>query len=191
MNKAEFIGRITKDLEVKYAPNGDKQAVVRFNLAVKRNRGVAEGHQDTDFVPCTAFGKLAENLGKYQKKGNKIAVVAHYQSSEYVDANGVKQYSHTFVCDEVEYLDAKSETQEAPAQAPVSQQVPAQQMAFAQQVAPQQVAQTPVQQIVSAQAPVQQMVSAQQVAPQQAPVQQSVPQQVAIPEIDPNNLGFI
>lgn len=189
MNKAQFIGRITKDLEVKYAPNGDKQAVVRFNLAVKRNRGVAEGQQDTDFVPCTAFGKLAENLGKYQKKGNKIAVVAHYQSSEYTDANGVKQYSHTFVCDEVEYLDAKSDTQEAPAQAPASQQ-PAQQMAA------QQVAQAPVQQMVSAQAPVQQMVSAQQVAPQQAPVQQApvqqaAPQQVAIPEIDPNNLGFI
>jgi single-strand DNA-binding protein len=161
MNKCIFSGRITRDLELNYSASGGQQAICRFTLAVRRARNVPEGAQDTDFVSCVCFGKIAENLVKFCHKGSKIELCGKFQSSEWTDKNGVKQYGYSVLCEDIQYLDPKPQPQ--PAQ-PTQQQG---------QPAPQAKPTQP-----------------QQMPPQGQP--QPAPQVYApIPDIDPNNLGFI
>ena len=71
-NSILLTGRITKDLELKQAGQVSK---CDFTLAVDREYA-KEGQQKTDFINITVFGKTAENLCKYQAKGNKLLAAA-------------------------------------------------------------------------------------------------------------------
>ena len=87
MNKVTLIGRITKDLELKYI--GEKNtANVKFNLAVDNYEN---GQKGADFIPVTVWGKQAENLCKYCGKGSQIAVNGALKIRSY-DKDGVKKY---------------------------------------------------------------------------------------------------
>lgn len=87
MNKVTLIGRITKDLELKYI--GKKNtANVKFNLAVDNYEN---GQKGADFIPVTVWGKQAENLCKYCGKGSQIAVNGALKIRSY-DKDGVKKY---------------------------------------------------------------------------------------------------
>ena len=72
MNKAILIGRLTKDPELRTTPTG--RNVCQFSVAVSRNFTNANGEREADFINCVVWDKQAENLVKYQKKGNQIAV---------------------------------------------------------------------------------------------------------------------
>lgn len=65
MNQIVLLGRLTKDPEMRYTPNGT--AVARFTVAVPRDNS-----DKTDFIHCNCFGKLAENTAQYCKKGRQI-----------------------------------------------------------------------------------------------------------------------
>ncbi|QHX36275.1 single-stranded DNA-binding protein [Spiroplasma sp. BIUS-1] len=69
MNSVNLIGRITKDPELRSSSNG--KSFVAFTLAVNEFSG---GNQFTQFVPCFAWEKTAENLAKFVKKGAQISV---------------------------------------------------------------------------------------------------------------------
>ncbi|WP_339029932.1 single-stranded DNA-binding protein [Spiroplasma endosymbiont of Cantharis nigra] len=69
MNSINLIGRITKDPELRSSSNG--KSFVAFTLAVNEFSG---GNQFTQFVPCFAWEKTAENLAKFVKKGAQISV---------------------------------------------------------------------------------------------------------------------
>ena len=68
MNKVLLIGRLTRDPEIKISQSGT--AIARYTLAVDR-RFKQDGGQDADFLPCVAFGKMAEFAEKYFHKGLK------------------------------------------------------------------------------------------------------------------------
>ena len=69
MNKVILLGRITKDPEIKYTTGNEPMAVVRYTLAMdKRSK---QGEAKTDFINCITFGKNAEFLEKYIKKGDR------------------------------------------------------------------------------------------------------------------------
>ena len=70
MNAVNLTGYISEHLNLRYTPNGN--AVVSFNLAVKKPYKVEPGKQDADFFRIVAWGKLAENLVEYTKKGSLI-----------------------------------------------------------------------------------------------------------------------
>lgn len=101
MNKVEITGRITKDIEVK----GEETKVARFNVAVdrkltKEQRG-KEGVQTADFVPVVAFGKTAEFLEKYFKKGSAVEITGRIQTGSYTNKDGVKVYTTDVVAEDV------------------------------------------------------------------------------------------
>lgn len=102
MNRIFLTGRTVKELELKSTQGGTY--VCKFTLAVDR-RGKDKG---TDFVPCVAFGKLAELLNQYVSKGNKIGVIGHLQTGSY-DRDGKKVYTADVILDELEFLEKKSE----------------------------------------------------------------------------------
>ena len=109
MNSINLVGRLTKKPEVKYTSN--QKAVCEFSLAVNRI-----GVEGTDFITCQVWNKQAENLEKYQDKGNMIAVVGSLRVDKFQDKDGNDRYKTFVMASNVEYLESKKEAgvKEAP-----------------------------------------------------------------------------
>lgn len=103
MNKAILMGRLTKDPEVRYT-NGGK-TIGSFSIAVDR-RFKSEGQPEADFFTCVTFGKQAEFVEKYLKKGTKILLSGQMQNNNY-EKDGVKHYNTQIVVDEIEFAESK------------------------------------------------------------------------------------
>ena len=101
MNSVVLIGRLTKDVDIRYSNN--QTAVGRFSLAVDRH----DKDKNCDFINCIAFGKSAENLEKYVKKGNKVAISGRIQTGSYTNKDGNKVYTTDVVAERVEFVESK------------------------------------------------------------------------------------
>jgi single-strand DNA-binding protein len=108
MNKGLFLGRLTRDPEVRYSQGENSTAVARFTLAVDRRFKKDGDTQTADFINCVAFGKQAEFSEKYLKQGVKISVVTHVQTGSFTNKDGQKVYTTDFVVEEVEFAESKS-----------------------------------------------------------------------------------
>lgn len=109
MNKVILIGRLTKDVETRYAQSAEGNfAISRYTLAVDR-KGRDAG---TDFINCVAFGKQGEFAEKYLRKGTKIAVSGRIQTGSYEGKNG-KVYTTDVVIEDHYFCESK-QTNEAP-----------------------------------------------------------------------------
>lgn len=112
MNKVELLGRLTKDPEVRYSEKTNTN-VVNFTLAVNR-RFVKEGEErQADFISNVAFGKTADFIEKYIKKGMQIAVVGRIQTRTYDDNNGQKRYITEVVVEEVYFAESSNKQNSA------------------------------------------------------------------------------
>lgn len=105
MNKIILTGRLCADPEIKQTPGGTVIATYRFaaNRAYKR-----EGQPDADFFNCKAFGKAAEFVERYLKKGMKIAIIGHVETGSYTNKDGVKIPTFEVLVDEHEFLESKA-----------------------------------------------------------------------------------
>ena len=92
MNQVNLLGRLTRDPELKYGSSGN--AYCKFTLAVNR----AFKKDETDFINCTAFGKAAEAITEYVKKGDQFAIGGRLQVDTY-ESNGEKRYSTSVMVD--------------------------------------------------------------------------------------------
>lgn len=105
MNKAILIGRLTRDPELRTTPTG--RNVCQFAIAVNRTYTSASGEREADFINCVVWDKQAENLARYQKKGNQIAVEGRIQTRNYDDKDGKKVYVTEILATNISFLDAK------------------------------------------------------------------------------------
>lgn len=99
MNKIVLIGNLTKDAELRYA-QGTGNAVAKFTLAVPRGYKKDE----TDFINCVVFSKMAENVAQYTQKGSKVAVEGELRVNSYTANDGTKRYVTEVFCNNVEFL---------------------------------------------------------------------------------------
>lgn len=106
MNRVFLIGRITKDIELRHTQSNI--SVVQFTLAVNRPKQ-QDKEQEADFINCVVWDKLAENLAKYQAKGNQIAVEGRIQTRSYDDDKGNKRYVTEVVAERISYLQTKKD----------------------------------------------------------------------------------
>ena len=90
MNKTQQIGRLTRDIELRYTPSN--RPVAQFTLAVNRRYAKETDEIKADFFPIVVWGKLAENCKTYLQKGSQIAVEGELRTRNYTDRNGVKKY---------------------------------------------------------------------------------------------------
>lgn len=97
MNNCTFTGRLTRDPELKYTANS-QMAVCEFNIAIGRGKD-----KGTDFPRFKAFGKEAENLEKFKKKGDLIGIEAHVRTGSY-EKDGKTIYTMDLIADRIEYL---------------------------------------------------------------------------------------
>ena len=107
MNKVILIGRLTRDPEIRYSQSAEPVAIGRFNLAVDR-RFKREGEPDADFIGCVSFGKQAEFVEKYLKKGMQIAITGRITVRSYDDASGQRRWSTDVVAEEIEFTESRS-----------------------------------------------------------------------------------
>lgn len=105
MNSIVIIGRLTKDVEVRYIPASGK-AMATFGVAVNRTYKEKDGSTSADFFNVVVFGKLAENCGNYLAKGSLVGVHGQSRNSTY-EVNGEKRYKNEIVADTVQFLDSK------------------------------------------------------------------------------------
>ena len=92
MNQVNLLGRLTRDPELKYGASGT--AFCKFTLAVNR----AFKKEETDFINCTAFGKAAETIAEYVRKGDQFAVTGRIQVDVF-EKDGEKRYSTGIMVD--------------------------------------------------------------------------------------------
>ena len=100
MNLVVLIGRLTRDPELKFGQSG--KAYSRFSLAV--DRAFSKG--ETDFINCVAFGKTAELIGEYLRKGRKIAINGRLQMNRY-EVNGEKRITYDVLVESMEFVESK------------------------------------------------------------------------------------
>lgn len=107
MNKVILVGRLVRDPEIKNTTTG--KAVANFTLAVDRRFKNQDGQKEADFINCQAWGKTAEVLGQYTKKGSRIGVVGRIQVRSYDGNDGVKRWLTEVVVEELEFLESKKD----------------------------------------------------------------------------------
>ena len=107
MNIVVLTGRLIKDAEVKYSQGNEPIAIARFTWAVDR-RTKKDGEQSTDFISCVAFGKRAEFLEKYGKRGTKFNVEGSIQTGSYTNKDGNKVYTTDVIVNNIEFGESKN-----------------------------------------------------------------------------------
>ena len=106
MNKVFLIGKLTRDPALTETSGGVK--ICRFGIAVNRSYTASDGERKTDFFNCVAWRGLGENVARYAKKGNKVAVVGSVELRNYEDSQGIKRTGIDIVAQDVEFLTPKS-----------------------------------------------------------------------------------
>lgn len=112
MNKVFLIGNLTRDPEL--AETANKVTLCRFSIAVNRNYKGSDGERKTDFFNCVAWRGLGENVAKYVKKGDRVAVSGSIELRNYEDNQGIKRTGIDIICQEVEFVLTRSEDNDKP-----------------------------------------------------------------------------
>ena len=117
LNQCHFIGRLGKDPETRYLPNGD--AVTNIRIACGWKTKEKEG---TEWVPVVFFGKLAEIAAQYLRKGSQVYVSGRFQTRKWQDKDGNDRYSTEIVADRMQMLGSKPQARQetAPAAEPAA-----------------------------------------------------------------------
>jgi single-strand DNA-binding protein len=107
LNKVQLIGHLGRDPEIRYAPSGD--AVANFSVATTerwKDKNTQEQKEKTEWHRITVWGRLAEVVGQYLKKGSKVYVEGKLQTRQY-EKDGVTHYATEVVMQNMEMLDGK------------------------------------------------------------------------------------
>lgn len=126
MNRLVLVGRLTKDPELKYTQSN--KAVATFTVAVNRQFKNANGETEADFINCVIWGKPAENLSRYMKKGGQVGVDGRIQTRNYQAEDGSRKYVTEVIAENVQFLESKRDNQnngnsyQQPQNKPTSQQ---------------------------------------------------------------------
>ncbi|SDQ05060.1 single-stranded DNA-binding protein [Virgibacillus salinus] len=120
LNRVVLVGRLTKDPDLRYTPNG--VAVANFTIAVNRPFSNQQGNRDADFINCVVWRRPAENLANYMKKGSLIGVDGRLQTRTFEGKDGKTVFVTEVVADSVQFLESKGSSQSSGQQASGYQQ---------------------------------------------------------------------
>ncbi|MCR5144526.1 MAG: single-stranded DNA-binding protein [Lachnospiraceae bacterium] len=116
MNRVIMMGRLTADPDVRFGAGNNTQ-VTRFSIAVDR-RFKREGDPDADFFNCVTFGKTAEFVEKYFRKGNRILIEGEVRNNNYTNKEGQKVYGTEINVNSVEFCESKGASNNSANSAP-------------------------------------------------------------------------
>lgn len=109
INSIFLIGRLTKDVELRYTQSN--KACASFSIAVNRPYKSGEEKQ-VDFINIVAWGNIAENTNKYVSKGSLVGIEGRLQTRTYVASDGKKKAITEVLANNIQFLDSKKEKNE-------------------------------------------------------------------------------
>lgn len=113
LNSCNFIGRLGADPETRYMTSGE--AVANFRIACGWKSKDKEG---TEWVPCVAYGKLAEICSTYLKKGSQVFVQGRFKTRKYQDKSGADRYATEINVDTMQMLGSREQVASPASEAP-------------------------------------------------------------------------
>ena len=108
MNKVILMGRLTRDAEIRYSQGESTTAIARFSLAVDRRFRRDNDEQTAAFINCVAFGRTAEFLERFGRKGTKFVLEGRIQTGSYTNKDGQRVYTTDVVAENVEFAESKN-----------------------------------------------------------------------------------
>ena len=108
MNRVILKGRLTRDPEIRYTAGAEQKEVAKFNIAVDRPIK-KDAEAQADFINCTCFGKTAELIEKYFRKGQEILVEGRWQTGSF-EKDGKKIYTNDCIIEHVYFCGKKSDS---------------------------------------------------------------------------------
>lgn len=111
LNRCDFIGRLGKDPEMRYANNGN--AVASFSIACGESWKDKDGNkqENTEWVNVTAFGKLAEIIGKYLVKGKQVYISGKLKTEKWQDKDGNDRWTTKVIANQMQMLGGRDDNQ--------------------------------------------------------------------------------
>ncbi len=108
VNKVIIVGNLGRDPEMRYMPSGDAIANVAVATSFKsKDKNTGEQKELTEWHRISFFGKLAEIVGQYLKKGSTVYVEGRLQTRKYTDKDGVEKYATDIVAESMQMLGGK------------------------------------------------------------------------------------
>lgn len=110
VNKWIGIGNLGKDPEIRYTAGGE--AIANFSIACTeswKDKQSGEKKEMTEWVRITAFGKLAEIIGKHLKKGAQVYIEGSLRTRKWTDKEGVERYTTEIRCDDMKMLGSRGQ----------------------------------------------------------------------------------
>ena len=108
MNRVVLVGRLVRDPDVRALNDG--KTVSKFTVAVDRRFKNKNGEKEADFIPVVVFGKPAEFVAEYVKKGNMVSVAGRITTGSYDNKEGKKVYTTEITADEVNSIGIRQDT---------------------------------------------------------------------------------
>src|SRR5699024_2862023 len=109
LNRVVLVGRLTRDPDLRYTPNG--VAVANFTIAVNRPLTNQQGNRDADCIHCVAWRRQADNLCNYMKEGSQMGVDGRLQSRTFEGQDGKTVFVTEVGADSVQFLESKGTSQ--------------------------------------------------------------------------------
>jgi single-strand DNA-binding protein len=106
INNVVLVGRLTKDPDLRYTQQG--KAVATYTLAVNRNFTNQSGNKEADFINCVIWGKRAEALANYCKKGALVGTTGRIQTRNYDNQQGQRIYVTEIIAENFQMLESRS-----------------------------------------------------------------------------------
>jgi single-strand DNA-binding protein len=105
VNKVIIVGNLGRDPEIRYMPSGDAIANIAVATSYKsKDRNSGEQKELTEWHRISFFGRMAEIVGQYLKKGSSVYVEGRLQTRKYTDKDGVERYSTDIVAENMQML---------------------------------------------------------------------------------------
>ncbi|MED5094517.1 single-stranded DNA-binding protein [Bacillus safensis] len=111
LNRVVLVGRLTKDPELRYTPNGTP--VATFTLAVNRTFTNQSGEREADFINCVAWRRIAENTANFLKKGSLAGVDGRLSTRNYENQQGQRVFVTEVQAESVQFLDSKNKNSDS------------------------------------------------------------------------------
>ena len=115
LNMVQLIGNVGAEPEVRYIPNGTATTTISVATTEKwKDRDSGEHQERTEWHRIVFFGKIAEIVGDFVRKGASLYVQGHLRTRKWTDKEQVDRYTTEIVADEMQMLDKRPDTQDPP-----------------------------------------------------------------------------
>ena len=109
VNKVIIVGNLGRDPEIRYMPSGDAIANIAVATSFRsKDRNTGEQKEQTEWHRISFFGRLAEVVGQYLKKGSSVYVEGRLQTRKYTDKDGIERYSTDIIAENMQMLGGRA-----------------------------------------------------------------------------------